>query len=167
MNLYLLRHGVAEERGAPGYDDDRQRPLTSKGERKLWRITEAMRELELSFDVILSSPLVRARQTAEIAAEALDAQKKLRLCDHLTPDGDARELIKTLKALNGAVENVLLVGHEPFLSELIALLVTGSKGSAVALKKGGLCKLTVHELQSGRCASLDWLLTPRQMELMG
>ena len=66
MNLYLLRHGIAVERGTPGLDKDADRSLTPKGERRLWRITEAMEALKLSFDLILSSPYLRARQTAEI-----------------------------------------------------------------------------------------------------
>ena len=69
MNLYILRHGIAVEHGAPGYAKDADRPLTPEGERKLGQIAEAMKALELTFDLILSSPYLRARQTAEIVAE--------------------------------------------------------------------------------------------------
>jgi phosphohistidine phosphatase len=167
MNLYILRHGIAVERGTPGVDKDANRSLTPKGERRLWRITEAMAALELSFDLILSSPYLRARQTAEIVAEAFKARKKLELLDCLTPDGDAKTLIQHLNRLRPAPESVLLVGHEPCLSELITRLACGSAGSSVTMKKGGLCKLTTESLKYGRCATLDWLLTPKQMELMG
>jgi phosphohistidine phosphatase len=166
MNLYLLRHGIAVERGTPGLNKDADRSLTPKGERRLWRITEAMVALKLSFDLILSSPYLRARQTAEIVAEAFKARKKLELLDGLTPGGDAKTLIQYLNRVQPAPESILLVGHEPYLSELIARLISCSVSSPITLKKGGLCKLTTASLKYGRCATLDWLLTPKQMELM-
>ena len=99
MNLYILRHGIAVEPGTPGYEKDADRPLTPEGERKLWQITEAMEALELSFDLILSSPYLRARQTAEIVAEALKARKRLELSDSLTPGGSSKKLIELLNRL--------------------------------------------------------------------
>jgi len=166
MNLYLLRHGIAVEHGAPGHGQDADRPLTDKGERKLWRITEAMRVMELSFDLILASPYLRARRTAEIVAEAFKAKKKLELCNALAADGDMLELIHFLNHLSPRPEHVLVVGHEPYLGVLATLLITGDSGSAVEFKKGGLCKLMIQRLRPGRCATLEWLLTPRQMGLM-
>lgn len=165
MNLFILRHGIAVEHGAAGYENDDERPLTSKGERKVWMIAEAMKALEISFDLILSSPLVRARQTAEIVAEALKAQKRLELTDTLAPQERAEPLIEYLSE-QGAVDNVLLVGHEPFLSRLISLLISGDSEASVLLKKGGFCKLSTGELKRGQCATLEWLLTPKQMGLM-
>jgi phosphohistidine phosphatase len=166
MNLYILRHGIAVDHGTPGYAKDADRPLTPEGERKLGQIAEAMQALELAFDVILSSPYVRARQTAEIIAEALDARKKLEFANSLACGGDKKELVEYLRRLQPVPENVLLVGHEPYLSELVSLLVAGSESSCVMLKKGGLCKLVTESLKYRRCASLAWLLTPRQMALM-
>src|SRR5512142_734699 len=110
MNLYLLRHGIAVERGAPGYAKDADRPLTVEGERKLQTIGEAMQMLELSFDLILASPYVRTRQTAEIVARVLEARKKLEFSDSLVPDGRTRELVGLLNRLRPVPENVLLVG---------------------------------------------------------
>jgi phosphohistidine phosphatase len=166
MNLYILRHGIAVDPGSPDYPNDADRPLTPKGERKLQRITEAMLALELSFDVILSSPYVRARQTAEIVAQAFHAGKKLEYTDHLTPGGSPKKLVELLNGLTPQPEDVLLSGHEPFLSGLISLLVSGEPGLSVALKKGSLCKLSVEHLKPGRCATLEWLLTPKQMGLI-
>jgi phosphohistidine phosphatase len=165
MNLFILRHGIAVEHGAAGYKNDDERPLTSKGERKVWMIAEAMKALEISFDSILSSPLVRARQTAEIVAEALKARKRLELTDTLAPQESAEPLIEYLDE-QGAVDDVLLVGHEPFLSQLISLLISGDTEASVLLKKGGFCKLSTEELKHGRCATLEWLLTPKHMGLM-
>jgi phosphohistidine phosphatase len=166
MNLYILRHGIAVEPGTPGYEKDADRPLTPEGERKLLQIAEAMESLDLTFDLILSSPYLRARQTAEIVAEALKARKKLELSDSLTPGGSARKLLETLNRLQPPPENVLLVGHEPYLSGLISLLVSGEATLAVVMKKGGLCKLATEALKHGRCATLEWLLTPKQMARM-
>ena len=166
MNLYLLRHGIAVERKSAGHDEDRDRPLTVEGEEKIRRIARAMRELELSFDLILSSPYLRARQTAEIVADAFEIRKRLEFCDHLVVGGDAKELIRHLKEVRSLPETILLVGHEPYLGRLVSWLIGGNPEASVAFKKGGLCKLAVSSWKSGRCATLEWLLTPRQMMLM-
>jgi len=166
MNLYLLRHGIAVEPDTLEYSHDADRPLTSEGERKLGLIADAMRALDLAFDLILSSPYVRARQTAEIIAEAFSARKKLEFDHSLACGGDPKELVEHLKRRQPPLEHVLLVGHEPYLSGLVSLLVTGNANSRVVFKKGGLCKLSTESLKYGRCAVLEWLLTPRQMALM-
>lgn len=166
MNLYILRHGLAVEPGTPEYSKDSERPLTPKGERKLWKIAQAMDEMEIRFDWVLSSPYVRARQTAEIVAEALHVRKRLETSEALTPAGSAKKLIETINDRLPPANEVLLVGHEPCLSELISLLVSGNNELAITMKKGGLCKLSVELLEHGRCATLDWLLTPKQMCLM-
>jgi phosphohistidine phosphatase len=166
MELYILRHAIAVERGTPGYENDFERPLTAEGEEKLRRIARAMCALDLSFDLILSSPFVRARQTAERVAAVLKHRKGLELRDSLGADSDPRAFVAELKASGSTLERLLLVGHEPFLSSLVALLTTGTLKSCVVLKKAGLCKLTVTSLRVGRCATLEWLLTPRHMLLM-
>ena len=167
MNLYLLRHGIAAEPGTPGYENDSERPLIPKGERRLRSATSAMKKLDLSFDLILSSPFVRARQTAEIVAGELKLKKRIEFFDGLVPGGNPRALIHALNELKPAPENVLLVGHEPYLSRLISLLVSGGMDvAAIEMKKGGLCKLEVAALRHGQCARLAWLLPPSQMELM-
>jgi phosphohistidine phosphatase len=166
MKLYILRHGIAVEPGTPGYAKDADRPLTPEGERKLRQVAEAMEALELSFDLILSSPYLRARQTAEVVAEVLGVRKRLELSDSLTPGGSTKRLVELLNHLQPSPESVLLVGHEPYLSGLISLLVSGKEGCAVVMKKGGVCKLSTESLTHGRCAALEWLLTPKQMALM-
>jgi len=166
MNLFILRHGIAVEPGAPGFENDADRPLIPKGERRLRAAAAAMKKMELSFDLILSSPFVRARQTAEIVARELKLKKRLQLSDTLACGGSPKNLVAHLAGLDPAPENVLLVGHEPYLSRLISLLVSGNENASVEMKKGGLCKLDVVELEYGQCARLNWLLTPSQMELM-
>ena len=163
MELYLLRHGIATERGKSIRGGDAQRPLTPKGRRKMRRIAKAMRGMELSFDLILSSPLLRARQTADIVAEEFKLAEQRKLSSHLAPEGDPRDLIRDLKRLHRGSRKVLLVGHEPYLSNLMATLLAGQLVININLKKGGLCRMSIDSLQNGRCATLEWLLTPGQM----
>jgi phosphohistidine phosphatase len=166
VNLYILRHGIAAERGAPDFKTDADRPLTPKGRRQLGQIAAAMQSMGLDFSLILSSPFLRARQTAEIVAKSLKLNKRLVFSDALMPDGDAKTLIRQLRELQPAPENLLLVGHEPYLSGLAALLISGGTATHIELKKGGLCKLETGSLRLGRCATLTWLLTPKQMKWM-
>ena len=165
MNLYILRHGIAVEPGTPGFNTDADRPLTPKGKRQLQQIAGAMRILDLNFDLILSSPFVRARQTAEIIVESLNLKKRLAFSDGLAPDGNPKALIRQLNELKPAPGNVLLVGHEPYLSQFAAQLISGGTVN-LELKKGGLGKLEMDVLGFGRCAVLQWLLTPGQMKRM-
>jgi len=166
MNLYLLRHGIAVEPGMAAYELDSERPLTARGKNRLRIAARAMEELGLSFDLILSSPFLRAKQTAEIIAKDLKLRKKLAFSDDLTPAGNPRLLIQQLNQFRPEPESVLLVGHEPYLGKLLALLAAGNTSLEIDFKKGGLCKLEAEFLLYGRCAKLVWLLTPRQMEMM-
>jgi phosphohistidine phosphatase len=166
MNLFLLRHGLAVDRSKPGFKKDSDRPLTPKGKQRLWRVAEAMEEMDLEFEAIITSPFVRAAQTAEIIAEAFELGKKLSSTEHLTPNGNPKLLLEHLNQLTPAPKGVLLVGHEPYLSQLIGLLVAGNTNVLVDLKKGALCKLEIETLRYARCATLAWLLSPKQMLLM-
>jgi len=166
MELYILRHAIAVARGTEGVPHDSDRPLTDKGMAKLRRVTRGMRALDLSFDLILTSPYLRALQTAEIVAADVGARKTLERTPHLAPDGDPRALIELVRSRSGASARVLVVGHEPCLSQLISVLVSGDERTAITMKKAGLCKLVAQMLRYGRCASLEWLLTPADMERM-
>jgi len=166
MNIHLLRHGIAVKRGSAGVASDAERVLTDEGRAKTRRIARAMQVMELEFDLILSSPYARARQTAEMVADRLTVRRRLRFTNHLAPEGNRRALIKELGALRPRPKSLLLVGHEPYLTELAAFLLTGNTNLALTLKKGGLCRLSVEKLALGPCAALEWWLTPKQMGLM-
>jgi phosphohistidine phosphatase len=167
MNLFILRHGIAVERDPVSFPDDSRRPLTLKGEDRMRLICDAMKAMELSFDCILSSPYRRASQTAEIMAAALGSRKVLEFREELTPEGDPKALVRSLSRIEPTPENVVLVGHEPYLSSLISQLISGEAAAAIDLKKGGLAKLEIEAtLRLGPCAKLAWLLTPKQMALM-
>lgn len=166
MDLYLLRHGIAEEREARSRRPDSARRLTEKGVRRVRQIARAMRELELEFDLILSSPFQRARETAEIVAETLQIEDRLQFSTHLAIPASSPRLVEQINRLQPPPKSALLVGHEPHLSGFASLLLAGTVSLDLILKKGGLCKLEVSGLQAARCAALAWLLTPRQMTLI-
>ncbi len=166
MNIFILRHGIAVDRGTPGSEKDSERPLTSKGKRQLRKSAAAMKKMKLRFNLILSSPYERARRTAEIVAEELKLKKRLKFTDALKCEGDPAELIAEIARLKPTPGNLLLVGHEPYLSHLASLLACGNDDLAIDLRKGGLCKLETENLRAGKCARLAWLLTPKQMKEM-
>ena len=166
MNLYLLRHGLAVERGTHGFENDARRPLTPKGRRQLRKVAAALGILKLRFDMILSSPLVRARQTAEIVAARMRLKKSLLVAEALSPGGSAENLVAKILALKPLPKTLLLVGHEPDLGKLISLFVAGKTSAGFSLKKAGLAKLEVNSLGAGQCATLAWLLTPAQIKLL-
>jgi phosphohistidine phosphatase len=162
MKLYLLRHGIAVEPGAPGYERDSERPLTPEGRRKTRVIASTLGKLGVKPNFILCSPFVRAHQTAEITATVLRLKKRLRVCQHLACGGDAKRLIAEINRLHGKADSVMLVGHEPDLSELASLLIAGKPGGAhLELKKGSLCVLETDALRARQCATLLWLAPPK------
>jgi phosphohistidine phosphatase len=163
MDLLLLRHAIAVERGTPGYEHDSDRPLTKKGIQKMYRVAEGMLALDFSFDVVLSSPFARAKHTAEIVVEVFKARKKLEFTSLLATDGDPAKLVDLVNERYADKNSVMLVGHEPYLGRLASVLVTGRDDLGIVLKKGGLCKLSMSRLSYDRCANLEWFLTPSQM----
>ena len=163
MDLYILRHAIAEERSGPMPGGDSQRRLTAEGKTKMRRAAKGLKALELDFDLILTSPFLRAKETAEIVTEVFGLADALKLTPSLAADGNPKDLIDELKARHHRRKQVLLVGHEPYLGRLISLLISGDTAISINLKKGGLCKLSTSSLQYGRCATLEWLLTPGQL----
>ena len=163
MDLYICRHGIAVELG-DGVTRDAERPLTPEGKRKLNQIGKALNLLETNIELVVSSPYVRAIETAEILYESLHVQNAMEVTEELTPNGNVRQLLALLRKLHP--KSVLVVGHEPYLSSLIALLVSGNPDAAILMKKGSIGKLVANRLEFGRCACLEWLLTPKQMGLM-
>lgn len=163
MELYILRHGIAADKDDPRFPKDEDRPLTDEGQKKTLGIARRMKHLGLTFDLVLSSPLARARQTAEITASVLGCRNKLKFSPHLAPDGSQQALLRELNSQRPKPKRPILVGHEPYLTELISTLLAGRAGLRLDLKKGGLCKLEIEGLRHGRCATLQLLATPRLM----
>jgi phosphohistidine phosphatase len=153
MELYFLRHGIAADVGPAGLGDA-GRPLTKEGIAKMQAGARGMRRLGLRLDALLSSPLVRAHETAEIVARELGPE--LQLAERLAPGCDLGQLFALLGEYRAA-ERVMLVGHEPDFSSLVGALTGGSQ---VLMKKGGLARVDIERLEQG-AGTLTWLLPPR------
>jgi phosphohistidine phosphatase len=158
MRLLFLRHGQAEPRETwPG--PDATRPLTAEGRRAMAREAATIARLGVVPDVVLSSPLVRARETAELVAEALGLADRLRDDERLASGFDAAQLRAIIQENHGA-ETLMFVGHEPDFSLTVGELVGGA---ALVCKKGGLARVDVDE--ESHTAQLVWLLPPKLLTL--
>jgi phosphohistidine phosphatase len=157
--LYLIRHGVAEERGE-AWPDDTRRPLTEEGISRLKKAARGLVRLGVEFDVILTSPLVRARQTAEIFAAAYTTRPPIVVIESLTPDGSPQAVMTDLEK-HARRARMALVGHEPGIGELAARLF-GSR-RPIEFKKGAVCRVDIESLPAAGPGTLKWFLTPRIM----
>ena len=160
--LYLIRHGLAEERGE-AWPDDNKRPLTDEGMARMRKAARGLARLGVAIDVILSSPLVRARQTADLVAGGLDPRPSLVNVDSLAPDGSYAAIVADLEK-HGRKPRLALVGHEPLIGELAARLI-GSR-HALEFKKGGICRIDLDEIPPAGPGDLRWMLTPRVLRAL-
>jgi len=163
FQLYLIRHGLAAERGEQ-YPDDTKRPLTSEGIQKLKKEGKAILELDVAFDVMLTSPLVRARQTAEAFAAAFRNPPPIVNAPALAPGGAHSAIIDELSAQHRH-HRIAIVGHEPGMGELAARLIGLRR--ALEFKKGAICRIDVTSLPPAGPGQLRWLLTPRILRKIG
>ncbi len=154
MKLYFLRHGLAEDR-EQWTDNDDERPLTDKGKKRMAKEGKRMKDMGIAPDVILTSPLVRAKQTAEIAAEHLDLEGKVTEDKRLAP-GFAVPAVKDILNEYRNAGAIMLVGHEPDFSETVGGLIGGGR---VVCKKGGLALIELEQPDSLQ-GELVWLLPP-------
>ena len=163
--LYIMRHGIAVDRGSAGFSDDTKRPLTPEGKKKMKEIASGLLRLGFDVDWIVSSPLLRAAESAEIMAEELGPGVPKDFCDALCPGGSPEVLI-TFLARHANRKRVLVVGHEPDLSELAARLMGAGRHANLAFKKGGCCLITFAEFPPKSPGQLVWWLTPRLLRKM-
>ena len=157
FELYLIRHGLAGERG-PEWPDDSKRPLTDEGLSRLRKEARGLRQLDVGFDVIVTSPLVRTRQTADVFAEVLATKAPIVSSDALAPAGSPASVIQEI-AKHARKVRVALVGHEPNLGELAAQLIQAR--SALSFKKGGICRIDFEVPPPKGVGSLIWFLPPK------
>ena len=163
MLLWVVRHAIAISREDPASPADPERALTERGR---WRMEEAARglaNLEVAPDRILSSPYVRARQTAEIVAEVLEFPGSIECSESLEPGEDPAEIVREIVL---ARVPTMVCGHAPHVDRLIAHLV-GSTHGFTSLKKGGTAQLELSGSATGVPALLDWLLPPRALRRVG
>jgi phosphohistidine phosphatase len=166
MNLYLMRHGIAVAADQPGMGPDSERPLTPKGVKRMRRVARGLRRLGISFDTILTSPLVRARQTAEIVAETFGLEGRLEEISELAPEKSVDQLIAGLTRFHER-EDLLLVGHNPLLIRALSFFMSGKDSLEIELKKGGIGCVETDGLPPGAPGTLHWFLTPKQLRRLG
>jgi phosphohistidine phosphatase len=160
--LYVIRHGLAEERG-DAWPDDSKRPLTDEGMSRMRKSARGLSRIGVTIDVVLTSPLVRARQTAELVAGGLDPRPSLVNVDSLAPDGSYAAVLADLEKHSRRCR-IGLVGHEPMLGELAARLI-GSR-HAIEFKKGAVCRIDIDDLPPTGPGDLRWMLTPKIMRAL-
>jgi phosphohistidine phosphatase len=164
MKLLVIRHGPAgdaEKWRAEGRDD-RLRPLTPDGKDDMRQVAAGLATMIPQVDVLLSSPLIRASQTAQIVADEYHC--KIETTDALLPEKDSEATLRELKTR--PEQTIGVVGHEPHLSAFITFLLAGKPESFIDLKKGGACLLELESAAPGS-ATLQWLLTRRELGRLG
>jgi phosphohistidine phosphatase len=158
VNVFFLRHGEAGKRVAiPSKDFERS--LTQTGKDEIEDIARSLEKLGLDFDKIASSPLPRAHETAELVARVQRKPGKVELWDELKPEGNRLDLFRKLSKLKQDAD-ILLVGHEPYLSNVVGEIISGNLASQIVLKKGGLAKVNITSFSPKPSGELRWLLTP-------
>lgn len=159
MKLYLVRHATAAELGG-AIRTDAGRPLIDEGKKETHMVAMALRKLGSKGDAFVTSPLIRARQTAEIFAEVFDAKGKLHFSDHLAPGGRVTDLFKQLSELSRANE-IFLFGHQPDMTHLAQSLLWTGPDFDMPFKKAGVCRIDVSDMPPTTAGRLKWFITPK------
>lgn len=159
LQVYLLRHGIAED-GKPG-TADRDRALTAEGKRKLREVLRVAKAAEVRPEIILSSPYKRAKETAVIAAELLGHKGEIIYSNALVPSGDPAEVWTEIRSLRAA--QILLSSHEPLCSRLAAFLLN-APSLDIDYKKGALARISIPTMGPAPRGVLEWLLTAKLAE---
>jgi phosphohistidine phosphatase len=158
VDLYFIRHAEAVPRGTADVNTDEDRPLTEHGHAQARALSAALQRCKVRLDVLLTSPLLRARQTAEDLLNAWpDPKPELLQCDELAPEARASKLARALRKLRK--ESVGLVGHMPDLATDVAWLV-GSKKAQLDLEKAGVARVVCAEEPDKGSGVLVWLVPP-------
>lgn len=163
-----MRHGIALPIDDPSVAHDADRPLSAKGVKRMRKAAKGVRQLNIPLDCILTSPLPRARQTAEIVAAELVMDDRLEEISGLAPESTVDHLLFGLTRYQDR-EHLLLVGHEPLLGHFAAHALTGRQPATInfAFKKGSLCRIEIGGLPITAPGVLHWLLTPKQLRMLG
>lgn len=164
MDIFILRHGKAEDNFS-GISSDSKRKLTVTGKNEMIEIADGLNHLDFSFDYVYSSPLVRAKETAEIIVKHMSGKKKkIILQNDLKPESDVSSISEKLIVLSPD-SKILLVGHEPHLSCFVSSIISNQSDVSINLKKGGFVHIRVHVSNSKLIGTLRCLLTPKQLKL--
>jgi phosphohistidine phosphatase len=160
MDLYILRHGKAEE--ARHGQTDSHRKLTKKGHDDIITVANWMASQEISFDLIAASPYIRAQETAAIIANTLEIPEKRLTWKNLVPEGNPDSVCREINKHTDD-KAILLVGHEPLLSALIGWIISGDDSTRVIMTKGALAKIRDFSFAQHPSGELNWLITAKQM----
>ena len=159
--LYLIRHGIAEERG-DAWPDDAKRPLTEDGTARMRKAARGLAKMGVRLDAVLTSPFVRTRQTAEIVATAFDERPPIVAVESLAPGGSVQSVLSDLER-QARRSRVAIVGHEPGIGELAARLA-GAR-YPIEFKKGAICRIDVKTFPAGP-GKLRWFMTSKILRAM-
>ena len=162
LELYLIRHGIAAERGDE-YPDDSKRPLTGAGIKRLQREARALDALDVTLEHIIASPLVRTKQTADVLAACLKSKPTVTTSDALAPAGTPAAVIQEL-GRHMRKGRIALVGHEPNIGELAGRLI-GAR-APLEFKKGGICRIDFEVFPPKGTGQLRWFVPPRMLRSM-
>lgn len=160
--LYLIRHAVAAERGEE-WPDDSKRPLTDDGIAKMRLAARGLVRLDVTFDVVLTSPYIRTRQTAEIVAASFDQRPPIAAIESLTPNGSFQGLLADLDRQSRR-GRMALVGHEPDLGQIAARLA--GLRQPLEFRKGAVCRIDVKTIPPAGAGALRWFMTAKMLGLI-
>lgn len=166
MRLLMLRHAIAEDREdfARTGKDDRLRPLTDEGRKKMKQSARGLRLLSPQIDLLATSPLTRAAQTAAVLDSVYGGLKEVEI-DELAPEATPVDFLRWLR--KQGEESVAVVGHEPSISLILSWLLTGTERRIFSFRKGGACQLEFSGEVGAGTATLLWALTPAQLRELG
>jgi phosphohistidine phosphatase len=159
MRLYIVRHAIAVPRDTPGIHDG-DRALTKEGMEKMRQAAAGLCALKIMPELMLSSPLARAAQTAEILLEAFGKGVELRIIPSLSPSGEREDLYRDIRSCNKKLKSLMIVGHQPSLGEIAGEIAFGSPDHYIELKKGGACAIELDSVRGTPKGNMVWLLTP-------
>src|ERR1044071_5519938 len=163
MELYVIRHAIAQPLGRKNDFTDEKRALTSEGRERMREAAKGLSRIAVEFDLIMTSPLVRAVETAAIITTALhSSRKEIEQTAALAPGASTDELFGEIKKHKGA-ESIALIGHQPDLGEIISKIVQGNESLSIEMKKGSVCCIKVIETVPTLRGSLIWLLGPKHL----
>ncbi len=160
MKLYLLRHGIAVDHLGGNITSDWQRPLTKEGQEETKQVAVGLKSIGVKADLVVSSPLIRAKQTAQIILETLSKDGEIQTTEALAPGTNSSQLYKFLKPFNQS-ENIFLVGHEPDMGRLAGILLWAGPELYMPFKKAGICRIDIVDIPPTSPGVLKWFLTPK------
>jgi phosphohistidine phosphatase len=166
MKIYLMRHAIAVPRETPGFAEDADRPLTDMGRKKLEAACRGLAYIKPDWDLILTSPYLRAKQTAAIVGEYFEMGHLLQEVPVLAPGHTTKQLVPILKDLP-AIKSVLLVGHEPSLSQHLSCFLFGTTRGRFFFKKSGMACLRFDNPPEEGEGTLLWMMAPSQLQRLG